>query len=157
MTLYKTLILPIFNFGDIVYHKMTQADTDMLQRLQNMACRAILKVDMFAHITDMHESLDLATLYQRRCQHICNSMHDFLHGKGPPECINLFKYIHKVHPVQTRSAMGDLLYITHTRLKTTERDFAVEGPKVWNQVPLAIRMVQSHDQFKKLIKTIKFI
>ena len=32
LTLYKTLI------GDICYHRMTQADGEMLQRLQNMAC-----------------------------------------------------------------------------------------------------------------------
>ena len=62
LTLYKTLILPIFDFGDIVYHKMSQTNADMLQRLQNMACRAILKMDRYAHVIDMHNELASKTL-----------------------------------------------------------------------------------------------
>ena len=83
-------------------------------------------------------------------------MHTFLHGTGPPECIELFKYVHEVHQVPTRNATGDLLYIAHNRLKTAIRDFVIEGPRLWNQVPYTIRMVQSHEQFKKLVKTVKF-
>ncbi len=156
LTLYKTLIVPIFDFGDACYHRMTQADGEMLQRLQNMACRAILKVNSYAHISDMHDTLDIATLYQRRCQHICNTMHKFLNGNGPPECVEMFKYIHEVHHVPTRNATGHLLSIPQTRLRTSERDFAIVGPTVWNQVPMEIRMVHSHDKFKKLVKTVIF-
>ena len=156
LTLYKTLILPIIGFGGIIYHKFTVADADLLQRLQNVACRAILKLNIYAHIVDMHENLNPATLYQRRCQHICNMMHKFLNGIGPPECIELFQYIHEVHQIPTRNAVGNLLYIAHTRIKTRERDFVVKGPKVRNQVPHDIRMVQSHDEFKELIRTVIF-
>ena len=81
----------------------------------------------------MHETLDIATLYQRRCQHICNTMHKLLNGSGPPECIDMFRYVHEIHQVPTRSALGDLLYILKMHLKTSKRDFAIEGPKVWNQ------------------------
>ena len=154
LTLYKTLIVPIFDFGDVCYHRMTQADSEMLQRLQNMVCRAILKVNLHAHVSDMHDTLDINTLYQRRCQYICNIMHKLLNGNGPSECVDMFKYIHEVHNVSTRNAVGHLLYIPQTRLKTSERDFAIVGPVMWNQVPLEIRMVQCHEKFKKLIKTV---
>ena len=63
LTLYKTLILPITDFADIIYHKKTLADADLL-RLQNVACHAVLKVDIYAHIVDMHESLNLVILNQ---------------------------------------------------------------------------------------------
>ncbi len=135
---------------------MTIADSEAFQRLQNMACRSILIVDSYAHTDDMHESPNISTLYQRQCQHLCNIMHTLLNGNGPPECIDLFRYISEIHHIPTRNALGDLLYIPQTRLKTSERDFAVEGPKLWNQVPLAIRQLESHDQFKALIKTVNF-
>ena len=128
----------------------------MLQRLQNMACRAILKVNRYAHVIDIHESLELTSLYQRRCHHICNTMHNLLTGIGPPDCIELFKYVHETHQVATRSAVGDLLSVLKTQLKTCERDFIVQGPHLWNQIPLTIRKLQSHDKFKDEVKSVTF-
>ena len=42
LLLYKTLILPIFDYGDIVYAGINKQDSDTLQKPQNVACRAIL-------------------------------------------------------------------------------------------------------------------
>ena len=64
MLLYKTLILPVFDYGDIVYHGISKADAESLQRLQNSACRAILKQDMYTPIDEMHAELDISKLYQ---------------------------------------------------------------------------------------------
>ncbi len=156
LMLYKVLILPIIDYGDIVYHKLNHCDAVGLQRLQNVACRAILKADIYTHIEHMHDELDLSLLYQRRCQHICNMMHKFLNGQGPPECTDAFTYEHEIHNVQTRRAACDLLCVPRTKLRCSERDFMVEGPKLWNQVPMAIRQIESHDMFKNLIKTVTF-
>ena len=84
-------------------------------------------------------------------------MHKFLNGNGPPECINMFRYVHEVHQINTRNAHGDLLYIEPTRLVTSERDFAIEGPQVWNQIPLDIRKIGAHKEFKNQIKTVTFM
>ena len=80
LQLYKTLILPIFDFGDVLYHKLTPQDSDTLQCLQNTACHAILKADFRTHIVDLHDDLAMPTLYQRHCQHIENYMHKLLNG-----------------------------------------------------------------------------
>ena len=94
LMLYEVLILPIIDYGDIVYHKLTQNDAIALQRLQNVACCAILKADSYTHIADMHEDLNLSMLYQRRCQHICTLMHKLLNGIGPSNCADGFMYEH---------------------------------------------------------------
>ncbi len=130
--LYKVLILPVIDYGDIVYHKLNQSDAVALQRVQNVACWSILKADIYTHIDFMHEELALCTLYQRRCQHICNIMHKLLNGQGPPACADAFTYEHEIHNVQTRRAACELLCIPLTKLKSSERDFMVEGPRLWN-------------------------
>ena len=155
--LYKVLILPIIDYGDIVYHKLNQSDAVSLQRIQNVACRAILKADIYTHIDFMHDELELSMLYQRRCQHICNMMHKMLNGQGPPDCAEAFIYEHEIHHIQTRRAACDLLCVPRTRLKCSERDFMVEGPRLWNQIPLAIRQTESHDLFKKLVRNVTFL
>ena len=43
--LYKTLILPIFDYGDIIYDCLCQKDAVTLQRLQNMSLKTILKAN----------------------------------------------------------------------------------------------------------------
>ena len=85
LMLYKSLILPIFDFADVIYHGLNQAEAEELQQLQNTACRSILHTDMYAYIVDMHEKLKLDTLHQRRCKHVANQMHKFKNNIGPPE------------------------------------------------------------------------
>ena len=70
LSLYKTLILPIIDYGDFIYHGISQHDADCLQKLQNSACRSILIADMYTTVQNMHEELNLKMLQQRRCQHI---------------------------------------------------------------------------------------
>ena len=98
LLLYKTLILPIIDYGDVVYHGISQQDAYSLQKLQNTAYHAILKADMQAHIDDMHDDLKVSTLYQRCCQHIVIQVYKFLHGIGsPPSCQVLSNYVSSVH------------------------------------------------------------
>ena len=44
LMLYKTLILPIIDYGDILYDCITQKNAMILQRIQNMALKSVLKV-----------------------------------------------------------------------------------------------------------------
>ena len=154
--LYKSLILPIFDYADITFQKLNQIDEITLQHLQNAACHAILKTDYTSHIVDMHAELNLSFLYQRRCQHICNAVHKLLNSIGPGDCIDRLVYVHEIHNIPTRSAQGLLLHTLQTNLKCCERDFFVVGPKVWNQHPLETRQIVSHEAFKLEVKEFTF-
>ena len=117
----------------------------------------MLQSDARAHIVDLHADLAIPTLYQRCCQHVCNTMHNFLNGIGPPDCIDLFRYNHEIHGFTTRQATGGLLYTPQTKLRCTERDYTVLAPGIWNQVPSEIRKLKSHEQFNKDIKMVNFL
>ena len=56
---YKTLIRPVIEYGDIVYHGVSNKNADILQPLQNTVCRAILRTNMYAHIDDMHCQINM--------------------------------------------------------------------------------------------------
>ena len=145
LLLYKTLIVPIIEYGDHVYHGMTQGDAYTLQKLQNTACRSILRADMRTSIADMHEELNVHMLHQRCCQHKATMVYKFLHGLGPESCKNLLVLVSSTHNVATRSSDNFVLLVPQTRLVLTDNDFAVVGPKLWNQLPLHIKTSGSLD------------
>ena len=81
LRLNKTLILLVFDYGDTVYHNLNTIDPETLHKLQNTACRSILKTDMSR---TMNSTLILrtrgdATSYQSRrmncleCQKFTNT------------------------------------------------------------------------------------
>ena len=39
--LYKPLIVPNIDYGDVIYHYLNQKDSKMLQRLQNMRLKTM--------------------------------------------------------------------------------------------------------------------
>ena len=77
LSLYKTLILPVLDFGDLIYHRMTQGDADILQRLQNIAYRAILKVDIYAQRTP------------QRCDNVATTLGESCGNIGSQRCDNV--------------------------------------------------------------------
>jgi len=70
-----------------------------------------------------------------------------------PECItNLLHY--KTQSRMLRSSSQRLLATTTARLKTYgDRAFSVAAPKLWNTLPLELRLSDSGDIFKKRLKT----
>ncbi len=110
---------------------------------------------MRTSIDDMHVELDVHTLYQRRCQHIVTQVFKLLHGIGPQNCQDLLKTVGINHDANTRSSVNLTLEVPLTRLRVTDNDLYIQGPKTWNQLPVHIRTLNSLDSFKEEIK--KFI
>ena len=79
LSLYKSLILPIFDFSDSVYNCLNQRDSHILQKLQNCAMRCILQCDKLTHIRDMDDSLNLLPLDKRRTYHSCTKTYKLYH------------------------------------------------------------------------------
>ena len=70
LMLYKALVVPLLDYSDIIYMTATLEQLNHLQKLQNTACRIILLAEARTHITDMHESLGLTRLVERRHFHL---------------------------------------------------------------------------------------
>ncbi len=136
---------------------MTQGDAYSLQKLQNTACRSILRADIRTSITAMHDDLNVHMLHQRRCQQIVTMVYKFLHGLGPESCKNLLVLVSNTHNVATRAADNLMLHVPQTRLVLSDNDFAVVGPKLWNQLPFDIKNSESLEVFKTQIKSFKFV
>ena len=109
LLLYKSLVLPHFDYGDIIYCHTTQENLLCLQVMQNNACRMILR-------TNKYSTLELNTLLERRLFHVSLTMFK-IHKEivVAPLLINVFVSLEDTHGGQTRAVGRNDLVVISTR------------------------------------------
>lgn len=74
LQLYKTMILPIIDYMDIIYHGYgihgTSSNSDRLEKLQKNCIRFIVNLRRHDHISAHRDSLNLMNLFARRSLHV---------------------------------------------------------------------------------------
>ena len=71
LTLYKAMVVPLFDFGAIIYMFASQDNSSRLEIIQYNTCQIILHCNKYIHVSDMQSELGLTTLFNRRDFHIC--------------------------------------------------------------------------------------
>ena len=82
LTLYKSLVLPLFDYCDTVYMSTSLANLSKLQLIHNQACRTILLAGRYISVLDMHRTLKLQLLQDRRMVHMALECHKSIHFEG---------------------------------------------------------------------------
>ena len=67
---YKNMILPILEYGDIFLMSASKENRDKLQILQNKSLRSARQVDKYYDTDLLHAEAELDKLKQRREQHL---------------------------------------------------------------------------------------
>ena len=69
ITIYKSTILPIFDYNDIIYYLLSKQQLTKLQGMQNRAVRLVFMGRMLS-VVDMHKLAKVEYLEQRRQAHM---------------------------------------------------------------------------------------
>ena len=78
-----------------------------------------------------------------------------LHGLAPSYISDLLDF--KTYSRSLRSSCKEYLVVPRSRLKTYgDRAFSIAGSKLWNDLPLEIRICASVATFKQSLKTFLF-
>ena len=150
LLLFKSLVVPHFDFGDIVYMHCTQDLQMRLQYIQNNACRMILKADRYSSVLGMHQQLGLSTLTERRMFHACGFM--FKVQKGLISANNvctIFEVLELVHDRETRARNRGDLQIVQSRTQMGEKSIQIFGSRIWNLMPVCLRNLNTIETFCK--------
>ena len=70
LTIYKTMILPIFEYGDIAYDQADIKSLDKLQTLQNRALRICINRNVHISRIRLHQECNIANMKVRRIVHL---------------------------------------------------------------------------------------
>ena len=147
--LYKNLILPIMEYGDIFLTATTKVNRKKLQTLQNKALKCALNLDCLTPSTEIHESANLNKLAIRRKRHIL--LHMYQKTKLP----NFTQWKSNVGGVRTRSSKKKLMFQKKPRTQRFKNSLTYFGPKLWNTLPVVIQKSDNYFDFK--IQSLAFL
>ena len=141
---YKNMLLPIIEYGDIFLSSASVVNRKRLQTLQNRGLRCALNKGIETSSEDLHYEARLQKLEFRRDQHLLSFMYD--QSKIP----NLIKPKPK-GSIKTRSHRKRLLKARRPKTEKFKRSLAYQGPTKWNSLPEPFHEARTKDIFKTLI------
>ena len=145
--LYKSLILPIINYGNTVWTKGPKENLQRLQRLQNRAGRVVLRCPPRTHIADIHSSLGWMTCSDSASLHKCLLVGRCLLGEVPQYLLGKFTRVDTIHSHRTRHAETGLR-LPRVTTSGAKNMFAYEGAALYNALPMDIKTCANLNSFK---------
>ena len=149
-TLVSSLVLSRLDYCNILYYGIYQPNMKKLQRVQNSAARLVYKINRFDRkpIDHLIRELHWLKINERIVFKILLIVHKCITSQAPNELSNMIKY-----STSDRTRKWDIQYCNGM---VGSRAFSVCGPKLWNGLPLHIRMEVNTTKFKKSLKTFLF-
>ena len=150
--LYDSMITPHFNYCDIVWNGCTKQKGQDLQRIQNIAAKAIVNRKGWSSSQALRE-LKLLPLQQKRNIHTAVMVYKTLEGRAPNPQIKELRNCLPKHQYTTRATtQNTFMYKKHKHSKN-ENSTIYKATKVWNNIPINIRTEDTQDKFKKTLQT----
>ena len=138
LLLYKSMILPYFDYCDIVYQSACLGDLDKLQRLQNKCLKTCLGLHRLTDTGRVHVLGKSARLPERRRAHLCNFMYSRLTKSDLVD----------KRDIRTRNHDAPVFHVVFPHNETFKRSVLYSGALTWNNLPVETRRIDSQLAFK---------
>ena len=142
INIYKSMLLPYFDYGDVIYDKANAGPLKKLQTLQNKCLRLCLGRDNRFSTDAVHKLSKSPFLKDRRHAHVLNFMYK---RKDRKDLLN-------VREIRTRAHDAPLFNVPIPRCEAFKRSIGFFGATEWNSQPPDIRNTETHLAFKALQK-----
>ena len=142
ITIYKTMILPYFDFGDILFINSSKKQLNKLDHLQKRAIKICLKLGQNTLEEMLLRDAKVAKLNDRREAHLLNYMYK------KKDCIELLD----IKNVNTRARAAPLFKTIIPKCEKYKHSVFYYGAIKWNSLPVKIRNIGTYNSFKSLQK-----
>ena len=143
---YKNMILPIMEYGDIYLYSASKSNRKKLQTLQNKALRCAIGRDSTYNTSMLHKEAKLQKLKIRRRTHLL--LHMFQLSQ-----LQNFKGWKPKSRIRTRSSYKKSMLLKKPNTVRYQNSIAYIGPKSWNALPIDIQRSDNYYQFKQRVMT----
>lgn len=147
LTIYKALVLPHFDYCDVVWGNCNKGLADRLQKLQNRAARVITRSDYSIRSADILKKLNWDNLETRRFKHMATFMFKIQNHRAP-EYLNSYQRICDISSHNLRNQDTDLA-LPKPRTESLKRSFLYNGAKIWNSLPTTMKNSKTLTVFKR--------
>ena len=139
--IYKSMILPYFDYCDVTYMFSKACELDKLNRLHKRGMKISLKNGYNLNENELFNMCKLSDLDIRRHVHLRNYMFN-----------NRSKYIKEKHIVNTRLHDGPVFEIPKPNNDIIKKSVIYSGALDWNSLDTDTRNIKELFQFKRLQK-----
>ena len=137
LEIYKSKILPYFDYGDILYEGTAQQLTKKLQNLQNRALKICLKLPPRSSTALVHQTAKVNYLQDRRSTHILRYAYK--------KCE---KADNRLEPRRdTRANDGPRLKYVNAKKMIAKRSVEYKVEIAWNKLPPDKRSLDTYEAF----------
>lgn len=150
LMLYNALILPLYDYCDVVYGNCNVSEVVKLQRLQNRAAKIILQVPFDTGTHVVLSKLKWFYLAERLFFHRCVFLYKCFNGASPAYLARSFSVSNHGH--NTRSSYRRDLQIPKCKTACGQRTLAYQGVKDWNSLSITTRTSNTLETFKSRLK-----
>ena len=149
---YNAIIMPIFDYGDVLYGSGAAKYTDSLQKLQNRAFRIILGLSPYEHVSikELHRRLGYKSLESRRYCHLNVMVYKAINELAPPYLNNSFHFCQYNYSLRSNGNLA----ILKPRTDYLKRTFSYRGAKQFNNLPTELKLPTSLKSFSNRLKVI---
>lgn len=155
ITLYKSLILPILDYGDVFYSCVPNTYLDKIQKLQNKALRIVDLSPRYTSNIHLHNKYQVIPLYIRRRNNLLKLVHTYLRHNLDDLDVSWENYVPtegQYDRIITRQAATPFIPLRLPRSEKYKSSCAYSGPKLWLDQSTSIRQIADHEEFKCLLK-----
>lgn len=150
--LIQTLIMPIFDYCDVVYNTLGVDLAARLQRMHNTCIRYMLNLKLDDHISPVLKRNSWLNLKNRRLLHTQCLLHKLLCTSSPRYLSSRFNKLSAFHQIHTRSQTNTVLAIPRHFTSFYSKSFTISAARNWNTIPEELRQLSSSRSFKNKYK-----
>ena len=145
LLVYKNMILPVVEYGDIYLSSVSKESQKKMQTLQNRAIKCALSKEKRFSTKMLHTEAKLELLKVRRKYHMLQHVFKTSQLSG-------FKGWKRSSIIKTRSSKRRLMALRKPNTNKYKRSITYKGPKMWNALPTDAQTAPNLWQFKSLIR-----
>ena len=150
-TMFKSYILPILDYADVIWDNCTERQADALEQLQIDALRVITGSVRGTSHQSLYNDTGIIPLKERRKRHKLILFFKFTKGLLPehitPKFPPLSSEVNRYH----RRRMQDR-YPINCRTELYRHSFFPSATKLWNKLPENIQTTRSFGEFKRHLR-----
>ena len=153
LTLVNALVVPHYNYGDVIYDGCTVNVAKDLEKNQSYAAKALLGKPKFSSSSEALRQLNWIPLHQRRQVHQGVFVHKALKNHSSHHATHSIAHLLPSHSYYTRQKPSLRLNSRQHCTALSEKSPLYRATHVWNGFPKEIRNIEDTKIFKENLQT----